>query len=171
MRRFVALLVVLVVAGCSADSYPLLPQGSSEWHPAAIGSPVRGVVLYLQPRPGDRIELIGAEPVGILTGAKTHFYFSPPVLDPGGSNTIGEKLLPLAGATVTVDSGASPGPNNDVGIVVEMTAMKAGTYTLTGVRLHYRLNGGPEQVKEGITSLFTLCADDPAPENCGPTPP
>jgi hypothetical protein len=169
--RLSALLVVFVVAGCSADSYPLLPQGSSEWHPAAIGSPVRGVVLYLQPRPGDRIELISAEPVGILTGAESHFYFSPPVLDPDGSRTIGEKLLPLAGARVSVDSGASPGSSNDVGIVVEITAMKAGTYTLTGVRLHFRLNGGSEQVKEGITSVFTLCADDPAPENCGPTPP
>jgi hypothetical protein len=171
VRRLFALFVVLVLAGCSADSYPLLPQGSSEWHPAAIGSPVRGVVLYLEPHPGDRIELVSAEAVGSLTGAKIHFYFSPPVLDADGSRTIGEKLLPLAGARVSVDAGASQGPVNDVGIVVEMTAMKAGTYTLTSVRLHFRLNGGPEQMKEGITSVFTVCADDPAPENCGPMPP
>jgi hypothetical protein len=170
MKRFVALPLLVVLAGCSADPYPLLsPPGASMRAPGAVGTPVRDVVLYLQPRPGDRVEVISAEAVGTLTGADVRFYFSPPVLGADGSRTIGDRLEPLAGASVTVDSRASPGPDNDVGIVIELTPRTTGTFSVTGIRLHFRLNGGPEQVKEGITELLTVCAADPAPTNCGPT--
>ena len=172
MKRLLALPLPVILAGCSGDPYPLLsPPGASSWAPAAIGMPVRSVVLDLQPRPGDRVEIIGAEAVGTLTGTDVRFYFSPPVVGSDGTRTIGERLEPLAGARVAVDAVASPGPDNDVGIVMELTPRTAGTFSVTGIRLHFRLNGGPEQVKEGISQLFTVCAADPAPANCGPTPP
>jgi hypothetical protein len=172
MKRLLAVPLLVVLAGCSTDPYPLLsPPGASTWNPAAIGTPVRNVVLYLQPRPGDRVEIIGAEAVGTLAGTDVRFYFSPPVLRADGSRLIGDKLEPLVGASVAVDPHASPGPDNDVGIVLELTAKTTGTFSVTAIRLHFRLNGGPEQVKEGISKLFTLCAADPAPKDCGPTPP
>ena len=39
---------------------------------------------------------------------------------------------------------------------------------MTGVRLRYRLNGGPEEVREGIDTIVTICAGDPVPaaESC-----
>jgi hypothetical protein len=41
---------------------------------------------------------------------------------------------------------------------------------LTGVRLRYSLNGGPERVGEGIDVVFTICADDPKPADCPEQP-
>ena len=158
MKPLLVLPLLVILAGCSADPYPLRsPPGASSWSPAAIGMPVRSVVLYLEPRPGDRVELIGAEAVGTLTGADVRFYFSPPVVGSDGSRTIGEKLESLAGARVAVNAGASPGPDNDVGIVMELTPRTAGTFSVTGIRLHFRLNSGSEHVKEGISQLFTVC--------------
>ena len=57
------------------------------------------------------------------------------------------------------------------GIVAEITPRAAGTYTLTGVRLTLRLNGGGAQTMEGIDSVVTICAADAPPTDCGPTPP
>ena len=166
------LLPLCLLVGCSADPYPLLPgPGASEWHPTAVGTPVRAVVLYLQPRPGDQVDLIDAQPIGSLTGADVRFYFSPPVVSASGTYTIGETLDPLIGASASVDPMASPGPANDVGIVAEITPRAAGTYTLTGVRLTLRLNGGGAQTMEGIDSVVTICAADAPPTDCGPTPP
>jgi hypothetical protein len=171
MTWLAALALLVILAGCSADPYPLLsPPGASSWSPAAIGMPVRSVVLYLERRPGDQVEVIGAEAVGTLTGTDVRFYFSPPVAGSDGTTTIGDRLEPLAGARVAVDAGASPGPANGVGIVMELTPRTAGTFSVTGIRLHFRLNGGPEKVKEGISQFFTVCAADVAPTNCGPTP-
>ena len=65
----------------------------------------------------------------------------------------------------------SPGPENTVGIVAELTADRPGSYTLTSIRLRYRLNGGPEQVREGIDVVWTVCADEPAPASCSEASP
>jgi hypothetical protein len=163
--------LLAILAGCTADSYPLLtPAGGSEWSPAAVGSPARSVVLYLEPRAGDRIDLISAEALGNLASADVHLYFSPPIPMSGGGTLIGSRLEPLAGASFAVDPTASAGPANDVGIVAEITAKSAGTYSVTSVRLHFRINGGPEQVKEGISGYFTVCAAVPAPSKCEASP-
>lgn len=172
VRGLLILPLLLALLGCAADPYPLrAPPGSTEWHPTTIGTPVRVVVLYLEPRPGDRVDLVNAQPIGTLTGTEVRFYFSPPVISADGTHTVGETLDPLPGASVSVDRGASPGPENDVGIVAEFTPHTAGTFTLTAVRLTFRVNGGGEQTKDGISSLATICAADPAPTDCGATPP
>ena len=172
MTRAVFLAVlVAVAAGCAADPYPLLtPAGASDWVPTAIGRSVRGVVLYLEPRPGDRIELVSAEALGVGPEAGAKVYFSPPVHGGDGSVTIGETLGPVPGATAGVDAGTSPGPGNEVGLVVELTPTVAGTYAVSGVRVSFRVNGGPVETKEGVSMDFTACADDPVPSSCGPTP-
>jgi hypothetical protein len=158
---------VIVVSACTSDAYPLLtPAGAGEWAPTTIGKPVQGVVLYLQPRPGDRIDLISATPIGTLSGADVTLYFSPQVPMADGGWTIGEKLEPIPGASVSIDPGASPGPRNDFGIVAEVTPRASGTYTITNLEVHLRINGGPEQVKTGISQDFTICAADPAPATC-----
>jgi hypothetical protein len=171
-KRLLGLWVaLLILTGCSAATgYPLLSQGSESWHPTSIGAPVDVVVLYLQPNPGDQIELLSAEPVGVAAGADVAFFYSPPVHRPDGGLVIGDRLEPLAGVTFGAPADASPGPGLDVGVVGRMTARLAGTYTLTGVRLRFRVNGGQEQVKEGITEVTTVCAGSPSPA-CGPTPP
>lgn len=172
MKRWlaVALLTITVVACSSADPYPLL-TGESSWAPTTIGTPVRSVALYLQPRPGDQVELVSAEPLGTLTGAEVRFYFSKPVIRSDGTRTIGEELRPLAGASFSVDPHASQGPENTVGVVTEITPRTAGTFSLTGVRLHFRLNGGAEQTKEVTGQFFIVCANNLAPTDCGPPPP
>jgi hypothetical protein len=71
---------------------------------------------------------------------------------------------------IETPAGASPAPQYGVGIVAEMTPTKAGAYELTGVRLRFRINGGGEQVREGTSVIWTVCADDPAPTNCEPPP-
>ena len=83
----------------------------------------------------------------------------------------GEQLEPLAGASFSVDPRASAGPDNDLGIVAVLTPRVAGTFTLTGVRLRFRLNGGSEQTKESAMT-FTVCAADPGPPStdCEPRP-
>ena len=162
MRRSLGLLAaLLVVIGCAADDYPL-KGGISFAGPTTIGQPVSGVVVYLEPRPGDNFVLLGAEPIGVAPGADVAFYLSPTVIEPDGTRMVGEKLEPLAGASFAVDPHASPGPDNDLGIVATITPRVAGTFTLTGVRLRFQLNGGGEQTKEATMS-FTACAADPAP--------
>jgi len=165
----VTLLPIAMAACASADPYPLLPGGSS-WAPTTIGTPVRGVALYVQPRPGDQVELVSAEPIGTLSGAEVRFYFSKPVISADGTRTIGEDLQPLGGASVSVDPNASAGPENAVGVVAEITPRTAGTFSLTGVRLHFRLNGGREQAKEETGPFLTVCADNLAPVDCAPPP-
>ena len=156
-RLFVLMSVVVATTGCSSDPYPLSGRGASQYGPAAIGEPIRAVVITIAPRDGDQIELLSAEAVGVAAGAKVTFYFSPPVHESDGTTVIGERLEPLAGAIVTGET---------MGIVAEMTAQQPGDYTLSAIRLHYRLNGGNEEVREGIGTVFTICADDPKPEDC-----
>ena len=92
------------------------------------------------------------------------FYFSPPIQD-GEDTVVGEKLEPLAHAVFSND-GTSIDPKDNVGIVAVITADKAGRYQITKVRLHFKLNGGAEQVREGIDTVFIVCADDPKPTEC-----
>ena len=61
---------------------------------------------------------------------------------------------------------ASPGSDNTVGIAAELTPHRPGRFELTNVRLRYRLNGGGEQVGEGIDVVSGVCADDPRPADC-----
>jgi hypothetical protein len=170
MRRLLGLVLVAVAAAaCAADRYPLLtPAGATQWSPTALGTPVRGVVLYLQPRPGDRIELVSAEAVGLRAGADVAFYFAPGIRGANGSITIGDRLEPLPGAVVAVDAAASPRPGNDVGVVVELTPRVPGTFEVSSVRLGFRINGGSVEIKEGITETLTVCAGDPTPTECAP---
>jgi hypothetical protein len=166
-QAMLPLLVVLLLA-CSSSSYPMPvgPPHARQFNPAAVGTPVQAVVLYLEPRPGDRIELLGAEGIGVAKGAIVRFYLSRPVLKPSGDRVIGEELEQLAGAVIGTAGNASPGPENDVGIVAEMTSSEPGRYELTSVRLRYHLNGGAEQAGDGIDLVFTVCAADPAPASC-----
>lgn len=161
MRRLLVPILAVGLAGCSilqADPYPLNGTGGSQQTgPAGIGDPFPATVIFMSPRPGDRIELLSAEPVGVGSGGEVTFYFSPPVHKPDGTILIGERLEPLSGAIVTGET---------MGVVAEITAHEPGTYTLSAVRLHYRLNGGKEQVAEGIDVVFTVCADDPKPADC-----
>jgi hypothetical protein len=173
VRRALAVIAVAVVCwACTADPYPLItPAGASDWSPAAIGEARRGAVLFLQLHPGDRIELVSAEAVGMQAGADVTFYFAPPVPNGLGGETIGDVLQPLAGATWSADPSATEGPGNDVGLIAEIVARQAGTFDIHLVRVAFKLNGGATQIKEGITQTFTVCAADPAPSACGPTPP
>lgn len=165
MNRLFILAVLLLVAGCASDPYPLLSGGTgTAW--TSVGRPVRTVALFLQPRPGDRVKLLSAEPIGSLAGADVaFFFFSPPVVSADGTRTIGETLEPRSGASFAAAPGAAPGPDNTVGIVVELTPRVAGVFELTSVRLHLRLNSGSEEVKAESLS-FTVCAPDPAPTFC-----
>ena len=165
----VAVVVVVVIVALMQvrDPYPLPGgAGSSQTGPATLGVPTRTVVVFMEPHPGDRIELLGAEAIGLPPDVRPTFYLSRPVIEPDGSLLIGEALEPLAGAVIEVPSGASPGPDNAVGIVAEITSTKAGTYQLTAIRLRFRTNGGVEQVREGTSVVWTVCADDPAPASC-----
>ena len=77
------------------------------------------------------------------------------------------------GATFGTDrSVASPTYLNTVGVWAEVTPRVAGVFTLLSVRLHFRVNGGPEQTSAGINDILTVCAADPAPSpgDCAPTP-
>jgi hypothetical protein len=125
------------------------------------------VVLNLELRPGDRIELLGGEAIGLPAAVQPTMYLSRPVLHANGDRVIGEALEPLAGAVIEAPASASPGPENTVGIVAEITPTTPGTYQLTSVRLRFRVNGGGERVREGISTSWTVCADDPAP-SCDP---
>jgi hypothetical protein len=170
MRRWPALVVLTAVAGCSLASggpYPLPTGPPHAWAtiPRSLGVSVPQVVLWLAPRPGDRIELIEAEPIGVDDGASVRLFLSRPIHEPNGDWLIGEQLEALSGAVV-VNETSGTAPETQVGIVAEITAHEPGRYELTGIRLRYRLNRGSEQVGEGIDVIFIVCADDPAPQNC-----
>ena len=172
MRRLlVAMAAALVVTACSDDPYPM-PSGpplTAQRSPASLGQPSHAVLIYLEVRPGDRIELVGADAVGTLDGAEVRFLLSRPVIEANGDHVIGVDFEDLPGAVV-VAATASPGPGNAVGIAAELTAERPGRYEITNVRLRYRLNGGGEQVGEGIDVVWTVCADDPAPVDCPEQP-
>jgi hypothetical protein len=161
------LVAALVAAGCTTDPYPLHPgpPHAGQRNPARIGSPTQAVVLFIEIRPGDRLEFVRAEPIGVGEGATVTFHFSPPILQSNGDRLTGSSLEPLEG-TIADAATSSAGPANTVGIVAELTPGRPGRFTLTAVRLHYRLNGGQEQVREGIDVVWTVCADDPAPATC-----
>jgi hypothetical protein len=176
MRRALVLLAVgALLAACSAgsstpspsDPYPL-PTGPPHYFvnsPAAVGQPVHTVLIFLQVQPGDRIELLGADPIGSLDGASIRFLLLPQAIEANGDRVIGNQFEPFEGAVVTAAT-ESPGPDNTVGIAAELTASRPGRYEITDVRLRYRLNGGPEQVGQGIDAVWTVCADGPAPATC-----
>lgn len=63
--------LALIVMACAGDPYPLPlgPPHAGLRSPASVGEPTNGVLIYLNVRPGDRIELIGADAIGALEGA------------------------------------------------------------------------------------------------------
>ena len=164
-RRFVAVVTAigLVVAGCVSDPYPLLGAGASMANPTAVGEPVRGVILYLDLREGDRMQLIGAEPIGSVEGATIRFWLSRPIKKDGVGLLIGEALEPLEGAIAV---GTDDGPSDTVGIVGELTPQREGTFTVDLVRLRFVMGGAGEQAREGITTTWLVCAATPAPPDC-----
>jgi hypothetical protein len=170
-RALVAMAAGLVVLGCSGDPYPLPsgPPHAGQLNPASVGHPSHAVLIYLTVRPGDRIELVGADAVGALDGATVRFLLSRPVVQADGVHVIGERFEDLPGAVVTAVT-ASPGPDNEFGIAAELTAQRPGRFEISNVRLRYRLNGSSEQVGEGIDVVWTVCADDPAPTDCPEQP-
>jgi hypothetical protein len=167
----VALLAVIVVVALTQarDPYPL-PEGpgASQTNPATVGQPAWAVVVFMEPRPGDKIELLGAEPIGLPPDTHPTLYLSRAVQHIDGTWVTGEEREPLAGAVIESPAGASSLPEHGVGILAEMTPTKAGIYQLSGVRLRFRVNGGGERVREGVSVNWTVCADDPAPTNCEP---
>jgi len=165
MRRWMTVLVVATtLLGCSADPYSLTSDPhSAQWNPALVGEPIQAVVAYVRMQPGDEIEFLGAEPIGVAQGASVRFLLSRPVIHDTGESVIGEDVEPLEHATATA-AVASDSPDNTIGIVGELVADRPGRYEVTNVRLRYRLNGGPERVTEGIDTVWTVCAaDDPEP--------
>ena len=165
----VAAAVITVLFAGPGDPYPMpAGHGARQSSPIAVGTTVRAVIVDLQVRPGDRVELLGAEPVGLIAGARSALYLSRAVIGADGSRTmrIDEGLEPIAGAVIEVAPGDTGGPDSWVGIIGELTPDQPGTFELTAVRLRFRINGGGEQVREGISTLWTVCADDPAPTDC-----
>jgi hypothetical protein len=168
MRRgLVAVATALLVVACAGGPYPLPsgPPNAGQRNPATVGQPAHAVLIYIDVRPGDRIDLLGAEAVGTLDGATVKFLLSRPVVGAGGDSVIGEDFEDLRGAVLTAAT-ASAGPGDTVGIAAELTAHRPGRFEIANVRLRYRLNGGGEQVGEGIDVVWTVCADDPAPGDC-----
>ena len=53
------------------------------------------MVLYLGLRPGDRIELLGGETIGLPAAVRPMLYLSRPVLHANGDRVIGEALEPV----------------------------------------------------------------------------
>lgn len=174
-RRALLLAGIVAVAAIAVailistrDPYPLPGEtGAAQWNPVGLGASTQAVVLFLEPRPGDQIDLLDAETIGLPPAVRPTLYLSRPVIQADGSWLIGEALDSLAGAVIGPPAGASPGPEHTVGIVAKITPEHAGTYQLTGIRLRFRVNGGFEQVREGISVLWTICAADPA-ASCEP---
>ncbi len=174
MRRWLAaVLVTALLASCSSDPWPFpaqVPPCCAQHSPADIGETIPAVVLFIPARPGQRLELLGAEPIGELDGATVELFASPPAQQPDGSVLIGESRQPIAGtvleAAEAVASGTAP---YTIGIVAEVTPSGPGRFVVSGLRLTYRVNGD-ERVGEGIETVFTVCADDPEPsiDDCQP---
>ena len=165
--RFGAAGLAMLLAACSAGQYPMPDEPPNAWvhAPAAVGDPSGIVVVYLTPRPGDEIELLGAEAVGVVEGASVEFFLSPTIRD-GDDYVVGEQREQLVGGRFSAPEGESPAPDATVGIIAELTASQPGRYVLSSMRLRFRINGGPERVAEGIDVVLVVCADDPAPAEC-----
>lgn len=174
MRRAARTLVIATAALLAAcglqDPYPLpsYPPGAATFHAVAVGETVTEAVVFIEAREGARVEIVSVEPVGQLDGVTVDFYASPLVEDAEGDVVIGDQREELEGSRIEDLADASADhPANTVGIVAEMTASEPGRFVLTTVRLRYSINGAQERDGEGIDVVVTLCADDPAPAECG----
>jgi hypothetical protein len=165
-RGLFAVVLALVVA-CTSDPYPMpsQPPHSSQRNPAAVGEPTNAVLIFMTVRPGDRIELLGADAIGTTKGASVRFLLSRPINEADGTILIGEDFEDLEGSVVTAPQSSSGGIYS-VGIAAELTPHEPGRFEITNVRLRYRLNGGAEQTGEGIEVVWTVCAEDPKPHDC-----
>ncbi len=176
MRRYAAIAVtaIVMVSGCGIDQdpYPLPepPPGNSVFRAVSIDETVIEPVVFIEARRELRAEILSAEPIGQFEGATVELYAAPLVED-RGEIVIGDERIELAGMRVNdvVDPSAEP-PANELAIVAEVTATDPGRYVLAGIRLTYRINGAPEREGEGIDTVLTVCADDPAPSVCDDNP-
>jgi hypothetical protein len=170
IRRVIGLSGLSLLVGCTSSAYPLPEEPPRTWAHAsvALGEPAWTVVVFLKVAPGDRIELLAAEPVGIGDGAATAFFLSPPIARPGGESVVGEAREPLAGAVLEVPADTSPTAveQTTFAILAEIIPSRPGRYVLESVRLRYRVNDGDERVAEGIDTVLVVCADDPRPAEC-----
>jgi hypothetical protein len=165
--RAIAIAAIAVLAGCGLqDPYPI-PEGqaTAAFHPAAVGETVTEVVMFIEARPGPRVVLLSAEPIGQLDGATVTLYSSPAMIDEDGSLVVGAQLDELEGTIIEAAPRASGDLANTTGIVAEVTASEPGRYVITAVQLRYRLSG-TEREGEGTDIVLTVCADDPAPSDC-----
>ena len=112
MRLALLTLIALALAlgACASEPYPL-PSGPPNVDPA---QPRRGrpgdrnaVLIYLEVRPGDPIELVGAEAIG-TSRASVRFLVSCPVIQPDGTYVIGDEFEPLEGRSRRARRGATP---------------------------------------------------------------
>lgn len=162
-----AVAAIAIVAGCGLqDPYPI-PEGqaTSAFVPAGVGEAVSEVVMFIEARPGPRVVLLSAEPIGQLDGASVAFYSSPAVIGEDGDLIVGEQLDDLEGTIIDAQPRASGDLANTVGIVAEVTASEPGRYVITALRLRYRISGA-EREGEGTDIVLTVCVDDPAPTDC-----
>jgi len=170
----VAAVAALMLAGCGIqDPYPLPaePPGDSTFHPVAVGETVTEAVLFIEARELTSVEILSADPVGPLDDASVELFASSLTQDEDGSVVVGDERNELVGTRIEdhVDPEADP-PANTVAVVAEITPNEPGRYVLSGVRLTYRINGAPERDGEGIDVVVTVCADEPAPEDCDDDP-
>jgi hypothetical protein len=179
MHAPIAILVLsagALLAGCvspAADAPNPFPDAGSPYAtrkitPTTVGQP-SGVqwLADIRPNLGDVIDLVSATPEGSLGGATVQLWLSPQILR-GSTFYCGEQLDDIAGAQLHARY-ASPGPDNDFCIVGQITASTPGVYTLSNIRVQYRLNGGDVRTGETGGTVWVVCVDTPSPA-C-PTPP
>ena len=65
------------------------------------------MLIYLEVRPGDRMELVGADAVGTLDGATVEFRLSRPVVEADGTRVIGKDFEVSRARVVTAATASS----------------------------------------------------------------
>lgn len=162
-RWAVLLLTGMVAVGCGTTDLRI--AGTNQANPVALGATIPAVVLYIEVPAGRSLELLGAELLGDTGDTFVDVTLSRPVLQGDGSTLLGEAREPLIGAEVTVPEDGSEAAT--VGILADVTPAGPGRYIMTGLRLQYRLDGGPSRSLVGDLT-WIICADDPAPATCDP---
>lgn len=176
-------IAALLVAGCGngllggGDPYPM-PAGrphTAQGNRVVPGQIADGHLLWVTARPGDRIELLGAETIGAEPLGPMELLLSRVIAQDDGSWLWGDPdhLEPLAGAVLEgmpAPSGEVDAPESTVLIVGRVIPDRAGRMEVTDVRSRYRINGSDAREGTGISTVWAVCADDPAPVDCEAPP-